>query len=448
MDSQQLLADLTHSLKSGNTKPVCGIILKNPEILNHPDVSEVRRSLLVKAANDKVIAELLVNLPKCIKSEDNVNLEEQLVLAIIAGNVKMAKLMLKNGAKLEGPEWNGYSTLYRSLFNPVKIKTRKEMLLLLIKYGMNTKVRNGRHENLLHQFIKYSLIKGDYDAVDVAEILINSGVSADAVDVQGYTPLLLATEYENDSVVSFLIKKGANVNVKSRHEGLFPLFFATQCGNEDLVRLLLSNGADVNAKTHFGIAALHRACIYSNEKMICLLIRKGADISAQDKNGRTPFSVLKPAKNNYDRCLKTMVKEFAKLILEKRSVHEKDMKLIRVNPKAREYFEKCTRELEEMASTKFYEHYSYYSVLKMTKNIVKLAHLTKNNEFLEKFKTNLRNFSYYKDDLQSILEEAFQLNDRIETIRYRLYFIFDDFLPDIVMRKLSRYLTLEDLPLH
>lgn len=36
-----------------------------------------------------------------------------------------------------------------------------------------------------------------------------------------------------------------------------------------------------------------------------------------------------------------------------------------------------------MANTKFYQPYSYYSVLEMSSNIKKLAILTKNDEFVK-----------------------------------------------------------------
>lgn len=78
------------------------------------------------------------------------------------------------------------------------------------------------------------------------------------------------------------------------------------------------------------------------------------------------------------------------------------------NASARENFEKCMEELNKMAKKIFYSSYSYYCVMKMSKNTKKLARLTTNEAFLTNFKENLNRFPYYEENLLEILETAYQ----------------------------------------
>lgn len=142
-----------------------------------------------------------------------------------------------------------------------------------------------------------------------------------------------------------------------------------------------------------------------------------------------------------------MVREFARLSFENCLVSKKDMDLIEVNSIAKDCFEKCTSELNQMASSKL-GFYSFLFVLKPSKNLKKLAHLFKNEKIVTMFEENLDRFLYYKDDLQRIFDEAIQLRDELIDTETRLYSIFGDHLPDIVIRKLTNDLKVEDLPIN
>ncbi len=54
--------------------------------------------------------------------------------------------------------------------------------------------------------------------------------------------LFIAAGQDNEELVRFLIKNGANVNAKSK-KGKTPLSIATEAGNANIIELLKSNGA-------------------------------------------------------------------------------------------------------------------------------------------------------------------------------------------------------------
>lgn len=68
---------------------------------------------------------------------------------------------------------------------------------------------------------------------------------------RGGTPLQLAAFYGHTEVARFLVKNGANLEVRDRN-GSTPLLVASFFGHPDIVKLLLDSGADVNAQNNNG----------------------------------------------------------------------------------------------------------------------------------------------------------------------------------------------------
>lgn len=128
-----------------------------------------------------------------------------------------------------------------------------------------------------------------------------------------------------------MIKKGAVINLNSESPEncepyCFPLMLAARSKDERVINLLLSNGADVNIKTCRGWTALHLNCRRCDRNTMKLLLRKDADITIEDKNGMTPFGVLIPAHvDDYEPCLKIMIKEISKKVYRNLPVPKKDI---------------------------------------------------------------------------------------------------------------------------
>lgn len=394
------------------------------------------------------VAEVLVKHGADINAY-NGKITTPLRMSVENGNTQYAKFLLKNGARLEGSEWNRKSPASYAFFCIEDDAICKEMLLLMLDHGLDTSFHNGDGENLLHTLIGYQEPSSrNGDIVKIVEILLDAGVPINDIDTSGYSPLLCALNLDKVKLATFLIRRGADVKMKGN--SMLPLSSAVYIENKNLITLIdliIKNGAEINDRNEFDETALHVACYVHDEKLISLLIRKGAEISPESRFSSTPFSELIPERDKYEPCSIAMVKEFSKLSFENIPIFEKDMHQIRKIPKAQKNFEKRADELKQLASTKFYASYSYYSLLRMSKNIKKLALLTKNDDFVTNFQTNLDKFIYYKQDLQRILEEASQYRDRLDCIQFRLYLIFKEIFPDIIIRKLADNLSLEDLPL-
>lgn len=373
--------------------------------------------------------------------------------AISRGNVTCAEFFLKNGAVIKGTAEQTQLKLFLKVLCAPK-SNQTELLHLLVKYGFDTSLL---HADSGFDCVQITILKATRDdqsnktdVVGIVKILIRCGVSANGVDKLGTPTLIYALELQNVELVSFLIKSGADVNIKPKLQEQSFLHVAARMNSRTFLNLLLLNGVNINIKCEQGWTALHQACSERSGDAIDFLIQNGASISEEEKNGRTPFSLLEPEQFNESDvpCINIMVKEFAKLKFSGSIISKKDMELLDSHVDVQEYFQNCTKELNVMSSTKLYDFYSYYYVLKMSKRSKrKLANLTKNNEFVTKFEENINKFFYYKSDLQRIMEDAIQIRDESIIVDSRLKTAFGDSLPDVVKKILALHLRAKDLPL-
>src|SRR5258708_4987063 len=176
-------------------------------------------------------------------------------------------------------------------------------------------------------------VAADDGKLNTMQLLINHGADVNALDCQGDSPLHKASRITNSDEAEFLVKSGANVNIRiidEFNDESTPLHVAAAYGNLNMVQLLIDYGVDVNALDRQGYSPLylavgtsslqqreryliaqsligrganvdargsrhktplHLSSLNGSLDMARLLIEHGADVSAQDDGGRTPFSM-------------------------------------------------------------------------------------------------------------------------------------------------------------
>ncbi len=165
---------------------------------------------------------------------------------------------------------------------------RRETALALIEAGTDIKrigpvvseqttgYRDGFNTLMLAIYLKRN---------HLAQVLIDAGASLDAVGKkQPITPLGVALT-ENRSMVTPLLKAGANPNLAEYAQRLSPLH---RTDSIEMAKLLVEAGADVKAATTDGATPLH----WAHEEMAEFLISKGADVNAKDSSGLTPLDLV------------------------------------------------------------------------------------------------------------------------------------------------------------
>jgi ankyrin repeat protein len=116
---------------------------------------------------------------------------------------------------------------------------------------------------------------------------INAKVNVNAVNKNGYTPLMLASEAGKVEVVSSLINAKANVNAKDA-DGNTSLMLASNGGYGEIVRILLAANAEVDAKNKYGYTALMGSSFHGKTEIARQLINAKADVNSMNADG-TPL---------------------------------------------------------------------------------------------------------------------------------------------------------------
>ncbi|XP_076285725.1 uncharacterized protein LOC143211701 isoform X2 [Lasioglossum baleicum] len=197
-------------------------------------------------------------------------------------------------------------------FNDKNILLRKEFERISSagNFGeLQRKVRIDSYKGVMYEIKKQKLFEaiGRNNIGDVKE-LINHGVSIDANNNKGQTPLHYAAKSDKLEVVKYLIEeKGANVNVKD-NDGQTPLHSAANSDKLEVVKYLIEEkGANVNVKDNDGQTPLHSAAKSDKLEVVKYLVDKGANVNVKDNDGQTPLHSA--AKSDKLEVVKYLIEE-------------------------------------------------------------------------------------------------------------------------------------------
>ena len=137
--------------------------------------------------------------------------------------------------------------------------------------------------------------------IEYLKTLIKAGADVEKKDVDGYTPLHLAIEFEQTKAALALIEAGADINAECKGKWT-PLHIAATHSNGaiEIALALIQAGADINAKNCIDQTPLHLAAAAGNLKITNVLIQAGADINAQDICIETPLHMAACKKNGIE----------------------------------------------------------------------------------------------------------------------------------------------------
>jgi len=121
---------------------------------------------------------------------------------------------------------------------------------------------------------------------------------------------------ESMSCLHLLVEHGAQLNAKDAM-GLTPLHHACTRGNTSVVRELVNcEGIGLEITDNQGMSPLHLACLYGHLKIVSILVDNGANLRCKDKDATTPLHLV---------CAEGTL-DIAKLLLEKSDLEWEEYK--------------------------------------------------------------------------------------------------------------------------
>ncbi|NWI69973.1 IKBE inhibitor, partial [Todus mexicanus] len=104
---------------------------------------------------------------------------------------------------------------------------------------------------------------------------------------QGLACLHISTLKGNIPMMSLLLERGANIDVREGTSGKTPLHLAVESHNRKAVQFLLRNGAYVDAQMYNGCTPLHLAVGRKDAAIAAILSHSGADTLLRNMENET-----------------------------------------------------------------------------------------------------------------------------------------------------------------
>ncbi|OXU29654.1 hypothetical protein TSAR_003083 [Trichomalopsis sarcophagae] len=275
------------------------------------------------------IAEILATRAKehvdqrtCIKVHYKlVNGDSALHAASRCGFVRIAAMLLRNGATIDALNINNETPFHSMIGATITTEARLEMARYLLNQGARIDI--GYKPTLLVAIeqkqleVAHLIISMRYDAIRMTDslgngamhyalkvycpmefmtMLVKKGMWVNEPNWAGERPLHVASRYRNYVMAKFLLDHRAYVNAISDSNET-PLYLAAFNGNMPMVKLLLSRGAVINFKTNLEQTAFHAACQFGSLEMVHEMIKYGAKINGVSTYTQAPlyFACTKPS---------------------------------------------------------------------------------------------------------------------------------------------------------
>ena len=189
--------------------------------------------------------------------------DSALTLACTLGNEAIVELLLERTSDVEHRTKNGSTALIiAALAGHVKVAA------MLLDHGAKINVESGSSKE---SPLTCACWKGH---CDVVELLLERNANIEHHTKQGFTPLMIAAFEGHTDVACKLLERKAKVNIPSGSNNDIPLTSACWKGHHDVVKLLLEFNSNIEHRTKDGCTPLMLAARYATLDICLYNIRK------------------------------------------------------------------------------------------------------------------------------------------------------------------------------
>lgn len=252
---------------------------------------------------EKDLAELILErLPE-------VNLRNQFgetPLHLVGNRIELASLLVAAKADVNARITEPNNDLGKTPLCKAVLNGQADMVEYLLKNGADPNVRflDRNYNANVHTPLTAAVHRNNPNE-RVIRALLENKADTSAKDSEGYAPLHLSLFNGSKKPVEWLLKHGADVEVRDRY-GNTPIFFSLP--SKEITELLLDHKANPNAQNNEGNTPLHKLVekTMGNERGTSqkepakLLIARGADVNLRNRQGLTPLNLYGvPARPGY-----------------------------------------------------------------------------------------------------------------------------------------------------
>ena len=126
-----------------------------------------------------------------------------------------------------------------------------------------------------------------YASIELIEVLLEYGCDIREIDEDGLSSIDIAIKFKREDIIKFCVDKGIDVNETHRPSGITPIVLASCFNNTSIVELLIGYGAEVNSKDNNGMSAKDYAKKLGQKKMVAFLHERGARHSRYSEENPT-----------------------------------------------------------------------------------------------------------------------------------------------------------------
>ena len=181
-----------------------------------------------------------------------------------------------------------------AIFHAIK-KEDGRIIELLLKYNVDLNIENQDGETPLLFLLRGGyFVKNRKGAICVMKKLLKNGADPNILGPDGNSVMhYMSSNFHESDIFEILFKNNDNININAKNKfGDTALINAVSMGNHDAVKFLIKNGADLNVRGYKGFSAVMLAAFMNYIRILNSILIQSPDLSIIDNKGNNILHLM------------------------------------------------------------------------------------------------------------------------------------------------------------